>query len=200
MHLPWFFGTAGGLWLILFLLTSKVICSHLQALKTPRHPFRYEKAFVFPRSQRRSGKVPGTVVTAELACRVYITNPKSAHNNLCLLTCETQTAKLRHFHQGGAFSCSHLEGSEAPCKYNKPKPARLGLQYKMQDSTYLTLVLPPETQITQPSHPSAYQGDFLAHASQNTQLTIFVGFKDVFHEKKWICRRCSKFRDRLFLT
>lgn len=112
--------------------------------------------------------MPGMVVTAELACGVYITNPKSAHNNLCLLTCEMQTVKLRHFQQGGTFSCSHLEGSEAPCKYNKPKLARLGLQHEMQNFTHLTLVWPLETQITQPSHPSAYLGDFLAYASQNT--------------------------------
>lgn len=125
-----------------------------------------------------------TVVTAELACGVYITNPKSAHNNLCLLTCEMQTVKLRLFQQGGTFSCCHLEGSEAPCKHNKPKPARLGLQHEMQNFTHLTPVLPPETQITQQSHPSAYPGDFLPYASQNTQLPIFVGFKDVSHEKK----------------
>lgn len=87
--------------------------------------------------------MPGTVVTAELACGVYITNPKSAHINLCLLTCEMQTVKLRHFQQGGTFSCCHLEGSEAPCKYNKPKPARLGLQHEMQNFTHLTPVLPP---------------------------------------------------------
>lgn len=160
----------------MFLLTSEVICSHLQALKTPRNPFRYEKAFVFPRSQRRSGKVPGTVVTAELACGVYITNPKSAHNNRCLLTCEMQTVKPRHFQRGGTFSCSHLEGSGAPCKCNKPQPARLGLQHEMQNFTHLTPVLPPETQITQLSHPSAYLGDFLAYASQNTQLPTFCGF------------------------
>lgn len=50
---------------------------------------------------------------------------------------------------------------------------------------------PPETQITQRSHPSAYLGDI---------LPVIVRFKDVSHQQKQTRTRRSKFRDKMFLT